>query len=180
MQSPSLQPLRSQSDPESSTLPVVHQVKEQPRNFEQLIQFPRPRPWELRKNDRRYKTGDGLRIAEWVRHPKGTVADDGGFYTGRSALCLITWTSDEWPAAGETVGLPSDLILLGVEVLQVVDERPITERIEEAHDGWVFLKSQLDPGPPVPYTPPCPGLRVGAACVLGAGHDGDCRFEVAT
>jgi len=169
-----------QSSPEATSPQVghvVHRVKEHNRNFEQLIQFPRPRPWELRKKDRSYQTGDGLRVVEW---DPGEQRE-----TGREALCRISWTSDEWPLADTAVGLPSDLILLGVEVLQLVDGRPIEVQLEDLHDSIAFVESKRAPGPPVPYTPQgiglpaarCPALRCGVACVLPAAHSIDCVFE---
>jgi len=135
---------------------VVHRVKEHPRYFEDLIRFPRPRAWELRDNNRDFKTGDGLRVVEW---DPATEKE-----TGRWALCRISWTSEEH---GRVHLMPQGLILLGVEVLQLEDGRPLEQRLEDAHDTWAALKAALGP---------CPALRVGQPCELAAGHPGDCEF----
>lgn len=129
---------------------VVHRVKEHRHNFQQLIQFPRPRPWEIRRKDRDYKRGDALHVVEWDTDQQKE--------TGRQAFCIISWTSDEWPLASSAVGMPSDLILLGVEVLDVKDERPLEEQLEDLHDSIAFLEAKRDPGPRVPFTPEGIGL----------------------
>jgi len=119
---------------------VVHRVKEHPRYFEDLIRFPRPRPWELRDNNRDFKTGDGLRVVEW---DPSTEKE-----TGRWALCRISWTSEEHARVHL---MPQGLILLGVEVLQLVDARPIEVQLEHLHDSIASLEAGRDPGPPVPF-----------------------------
>ncbi len=134
--------------------PVVHRVKEHTGYFEDLIRIPRSRPYELRENDRGYKTGDGLRVVEW----DSTANDGAGAETGRSALLRIAWTSDDWGRCTLwPVALGQSVILLGVELLMVTnargdrDLRADEAKVEDLLDSAAFVEASKDPGPPVPF-----------------------------
>ena len=58
--------------------PVVHELKILPEYFDKVMTF--VKPWEYRKNDRDFRTGDMVELNEWI-------ADEG--YTGRTIVAKI-------------------------------------------------------------------------------------------
>jgi hypothetical protein len=77
----------------------IHELKCWPVPFDAV--WNGRKPYEIRKNDRDYRTGDVLRLREW--------SPEGKQYTGREVSTEVAYMTPggEW-------GLPADLCVLGL------------------------------------------------------------------
>jgi hypothetical protein len=83
--------------------PIVHQLKSWPEPF--AATWSGKKQYDVRTADRDFRVGDYLLLQEYV--PESTSP-----YTGRCMVALITYITppEHW-------GLPSDLCVLGIEVV---------------------------------------------------------------
>jgi ASC-1-like (ASCH) protein len=77
---------------------MTHKLKILPEYYEQVLSG--EKKFELRKNDRDYKTGDMLRIREWNKT----------YYTGRTFICEIKYILKDCP----DYGLKNGFVILGI------------------------------------------------------------------
>jgi ParB-like chromosome segregation protein Spo0J len=100
--------LREQADtkrlehlPSEAAAEKVHEIKIATSFYEDVAS--RKKTFELRKNDRGYKVGDGLKMLEF----------NNGKFTGRTIEAVITYMLEEY------TGLQEDYCILGIETLKV-------------------------------------------------------------
>ena len=97
---------------------TTHELKCWPEPFSAVIAGTKRH--EVRRADRDFKVGDVLQLREWDPSAWGADAPESnangaGKYTGRSAEVRVTYVS----AAG-TWGLPADLCVLSIALLNVL------------------------------------------------------------
>ncbi len=99
----------------------MHSIKTWPRYYDEVEKG--NKPFELRKNDRDYKTGDALLLREYV---PPILRDDGvaivkrGYYTGRRMLKKITYVLH-----GGKFGLKKGYVILGFKNMKEDDDKII-------------------------------------------------------
>ena len=95
----------------------VHRVKSAPNPFRDV--WDGRKSYEVRVDDRGYRTGDEMRLCEWTSPlaaaESGSTADLSG-YTGREIRVEIVHKTP-----GGRWGLPHGLCVLGIRVLELVD-----------------------------------------------------------
>lgn len=114
----------NQAPADLATVERWHSLKTWPRHFEAIAA--RRKTVEIRINDRRYREGDGLVLAEW--DPDRTT------YTGRGLLVVVghvlTW--DQCPGKGLYVGFAA----LSIVVVSKVNITPAGEIDREKPADW--------------------------------------------
>lgn len=91
----------------------THELKTWPVYYTELIKY--TKRFEIRKNDRDFKTGDILVLQEW--NPEGD-----GYYTGRYMVAEVTYLMQDdkdRPDRVESFGLISGWCAMGIETLKV-------------------------------------------------------------
>lgn len=81
-------------------MPIVHQLKTWPVFFERI--YTGEKPFEIRKNDRDFQSGDTLRLSEFDNETSQ--------YTGRVILRTITYVMQ-----GGAFGLEAGFVCLGLK-----------------------------------------------------------------
>jgi hypothetical protein len=95
--------------------PQEHVLKCWPAGFEAITDGRKTH--EFRKDDRGYRVGDLLILREWdPAQPRLGVADE-PHYTGRQAICHVTYIS-----RGPEFGIPEGYVVMSVS--RVVWDRP--------------------------------------------------------
>lgn len=96
---------------------TTHELKTHPAPFSRTIDG--LKMFEIRKDDRGFKTGDALMLREWapcfacheryIVEPCGTCEGEGGHYTDRVFHALVTHIE-----RGPSWGLPEGLVVMGL------------------------------------------------------------------
>lgn len=91
---------------------TIHELKTWPTLYQAMLDG--MRPFEIREDDRKFKTGDVLVLREWrPEHPVNP--DAGGSYTGRWALATVL--SRLYPADIPFGGLEPGYVVMAINIV---------------------------------------------------------------
>lgn len=137
-------------DPLSSTDLVIHELKCWPEYFDDI--YDGRKTFEVRKNDRGFRSGHVLHLREW--RPQ----IEGGYYTGRETHVRVLGVYPELPGVedghvvmslGNGVRVPDETpqtaskqrAALGELIRAAAEVHRISDR---THDAWIALAAALD------------------------------------
>lgn len=122
--------------PETTTrAALTHELKTWPEYFAAVADG--RKTFEVRKNDRDFRTGDTLILREWSPFP----VTGGGDYTGREVSRRVGYI-----LKGGSFGVPDDFVVMALDALTAASPTPEEQRI--AHEVRAVMG---DIGPFVPH-----------------------------